>query len=873
MKKLLSFFILFNLLHIASRADHITGGEMSYTYLGTGGGTNQYRCILKLYMRCNSGRIFNNPTIISVFTQSDNSRVLDLDVPLNRREIISLNDPDPCISNPPTVCYEVGFYEFTLSLPSSTQGYIVTGQVNFRVSGIANLSNGYSQIGASYTMEIPGTFYNESNVKNHSAQFTGSDLVIVCANNPFKYSFGANDKDADDLRYSFCGAYRSSTGPTGGGGNNASASLPPPYQEVPYGNGFGGDNPLGIKVSINSKTGLIEGIAPSAGIYVVTVCVEEIRDGKVIATQRKDLQISITSCSLTAAVLLPEYQLCKDTKTLFLTNLSLSTLINAYYWELRNTAGNIIHTSTNPYVDYTFADTGIYNIKLVINQGQRCTDSTTAIARVYPGFKPAYSFVGICLGKPTNFTDATTSVYGTVNYWHWEFGNNRQNADTVDEKNPAYTFKEAGATNTAMVVADSKGCRDTLQKLVEVFEKPPIDLAFRDTLICPPDQLQLMVSGRGIFNWSPASQLVNPGSPMPFVAPLKTTTYYVDLDDDGCLNRDSVTIRVTDKVTLTAMNDTTICAGDPARLNIISNALTYSWTPASQLDNAASKIPMAITISDTRYKIVAGISKCLATEEINISTVPYPLVNAGNDTLICFDTKAQLNGTSNGTTLNWSPSSTLSNKSILNPVASPKTQTEYILTVNSNLGCPKPVSDSVIITVLADIEAFAGRDTSLVLGESLQLQAEGGIAYLWIPSNGLSAPNIPNPVAQFEEASNAVRYSVFVSNEAGCTDSAFITIKVFSTRPTVFVPTGFTPNGDGNNDILKPIAAGMKMIERFIVYNRYGQVVFNTSTNGKGWDGRINGQLQQTSTYVWMVQAVDYTGKKYQQKGTATLIR
>ena len=85
-------------------------------------------------MRCNSGRIFNNPTIISVFHKSDNSRVMDLDVALSRQEIISLNDPDPCISNPPTVCYEVGYYEFTLSLPPTSDGYIVAGQVNFRIS-------------------------------------------------------------------------------------------------------------------------------------------------------------------------------------------------------------------------------------------------------------------------------------------------------------------------------------------------------------------------------------------------------------------------------------------------------------------------------------------------------------------------------------------------------------------------------------------------------------------------------------------------------------------------------------------------------------------------------------------------------------------
>ncbi len=873
MKKLVTFFIVLLFSHFAARADHITGGEMSYTFINSANGTNQYRGTLKLYMRCNSGRIFNNPTIISIFHKSDNSRVMDLDVALARKEIISLNDPDPCISNPPTVCYEVGYYDFTLSLPPSSDGYIIAGQVNFRISGIANLSNGYSQIGASYTMEIPGTYYNQTNVINSSAHFTGSDLVIVCANNPFSYSFAASDADSDDLQYSFCEAYRSSTGPTGGGGNNATAPLSPPYKPVPYGNGFSGMNPLGNLVTIDSKTGLISGIAPNAGVYVVTVCVDEIRDGKVIATQRKDLQIAITSCSLTAAVLQPEYQLCKDTKSISLSNLSISTLINSYYWELKNANNAIVYTTTTPTVNYTFADTGLYNIRLVINRGQRCTDSTTSIARVFPGFKPNFNYQGICFTKPTEFKDATNSVYGTVNSWSWNFGDNGSEDDISIERNPVYTFLQAGQTTSTLVVTNTKGCRDTILKPIEIFVKPPIELAFRDTLICPPDQLQLRALGRGTFVWSPANQLINASTATATAAPLTTTKYYVDLDDDGCFNRDSILVRVTDKVTLAAMNDTTICAGDSIKLRLQTNGLIYNWTPANQLDNSSAAIPIAITANTTTYNVTVSISACKATEQIIVKTVPYPLVAAGNDTMFCFGSKAQLNGTSNATKFSWSPAGSLNNSSILKPVASPQITTVYVLSVTDNKGCPKTTSDSVTVIVLADINAYAGRDTAVVLGETIQLLAEGGTRYLWIPATGLSAANIPNPIAFFAEGYNSIRYKVLVYNLAGCADSAFISIRIFSTPPTIFVPTGFTPDGDGKNDVLRPIAVGMKKVDRFNIYNRYGQLVFSTTTNGRGWDGRINGQLQQTSSFVWLVEAVDYTGKKYVQKGTSTLVR
>ena len=132
-----------------------------------------------------------------------------------------------------------------------------------------SLENGYSQIGATYTCEIPGTSSGAGATVNNSARFTGSDLVIVCANNSFSYSFAASDPDGDQLSYHFCGAYRSTNA------GQVNAPLPPPFDFVPYGQGYGESAPLGPNVVVNQQSGLITGTAPSSGVYVVTVCVEE----------------------------------------------------------------------------------------------------------------------------------------------------------------------------------------------------------------------------------------------------------------------------------------------------------------------------------------------------------------------------------------------------------------------------------------------------------------------------------------------------------------------------------------------------------------------------------------------------------------------
>ena len=820
-------------------------------------------------MVCHTIRQFPNPAAISVFNRSTGARIMDRNVQLARTEDLRLNQTNPCITNPPEVCYRVGYYDFDITLPASADGYLISTQVIFRIEGINNLIRGYDNVGATYTGEIPGTAFVANGPQNSSARFTGNDLVEVCAENSFTYSFEANDPDGDQLRYSFCNAYN-------GGSFDASGNTPappPPYQSVPYSFNYSGSVPLGQNVHIDENTGVITGVAPTAGIYVITVCVEEIRNGVVIATQRKDLQINIAPCSIASATIPSLYLLCDSTKKITVSNQSTSTLIKTYNWKFLDASGASIFTSTSSSATYTFPDTGVYKIKLIINQNDPCTDSAIAEAKVYPGFSPGFNYKGICISKSTQFTDISTSVYGKVNSWSWDFGDNNSLTDVSSLQDPAYTYSTQGAKNVRLTVSDSKGCVDTVSNTVTITDKPPITLSFRDTLICVNDNVQLHANGNGVFSWSPSVDIINANSTSPTVSPTSTITYYVDLNDDGCLNRDSVLINVVDHVSLQTMNDTTICQGDAIQLNIVSNGLHYSWTPASQLDDATKQNPTATTNANTNYKVTAIIGSCSADAAINVTTVPYPSANAGNDTLICFQTNAQLHGIINGSSFTWSPQTSLFNANTLSPTTAPSQTTAYVLYAFDTKGCPKPGTDTVLVSVLPDINAFAGHDTSVVINQSLQLHATGGRFYKWSPPSGLSAINIADPVAIFDKEDESVRYRVLAYNEAGCVDSAFITVKVFKTLPSVFVPTAFTPNGDGRNDILKPIAVGMQRLDFFGVYNRWGQLIFSTSINDKGWDGTISGTPQSSGAYVWMVKAVDFTGAPYFEKGTVVLIR
>ena len=147
--------------------------------------------------------------------------------------------------------------------------------------------------------------------------------------------------------------------------------------------------------------------------------------------------------------------------------------------------------------------------------------------------------------------------------------------------------------------------------------------------------------------------------------------------------------------------------------------------------------------------------------------------------------------------------------------------------------------------------------------------------FMWSPATGLSATNIQNPIALLNSAivDGSITYIVRATNANGCYGEDAITVKVFTTGPDIFVPTAFTPNGDGRNDILRPIPVGIKQMNFFRIYNRWGQLVFSTSEMGKGWDGNISGQPQSTGNFVFMVEGVDYTGKIIFKKGNVMLIR
>jgi gliding motility-associated-like protein len=193
-------------------------------------------------------------------------------------------------------------------------------------------------------------------------------------------------------------------------------------------------------------------------------------------------------------------------------------------------------------------------------------------------------------------------------------------------------------------------------------------------------------------------------------------------------------------------------------------------------------------------------------------------------------------------------------------------------TVKDAIGC----TDTKILnlTTLNNLKINAGRDTGIFINQGIKLFAKdltnsNFISYKWEPNYKLNDANIQNPTAIIDKD---IDYFVTATNQVGCTATDTIHIDVYK-EIGIFVPTAFSPNNDYKNDILHAVPRGMKQLNYFKIFNRFGQVVFYSNIFANGWDGNINGVRQNTGSYIWIAEGIDIKGNVVSRKGYFTLVR
>ena len=178
--------------------------------------------------------------------------------------------------------------------------------------------------------------------------------------------------------------------------------------------------------------------------------------------------------------------------------------------------------------------------------------------------------------------------------------------------------------------------------------------------------------------------------------------------------------------------------------------------------------------------------------------------------------------------------------------------------------------------VIAAIPAIRYTAITALLNTPVQLSARNiGVSYLWTPPTGLNNSTIINPVFNY---SLQTEYTIRITSSSGCTITDTLLVRVPAQLPPVgksdiLVPKAWSPNGDGHNDKLITFTVNLKELRYFRIFNRWGQLVFETNIIGQGWDGMFKGQLQGIDTYQWIAEGIGNDGQVVKRAGNAVLIR
>ncbi len=737
--------LVFLLLSLQGFASHIVGGEMSYDYIGPGliPNTKQYKITLKLFRdELSGGASMPVSVYLGIFDGTQQYPLANQGYLVNktREDTVFVNPFPACVVNAAPISYHVGIYELNVDLPDNVNGYTVTYQTCCRVMPLENVDAASAAgTGSTYTCKIPPVIDN-------SAVFS-TVVDLICGNKPFTLDFSAKDPDSDSLTYSFCNAYDG--GPAVGSG--LINPDPPPYTSVPYFNGYTPGAPLGSAVKIDSTTGIISGVAPMVGRYLVGVCVKSFRNGVLLAEHRKDFIVKIGDCDFASAQLLPQPVTCNGFSVDF-ANGNQSPLNQDYFWDF-GVPSLSDDTSNLPDPTFTYPDTGRYVYKLVVNRNQPCGDSMTQTIDIYPGLFPGFTWNGQCVNSQIQFTDTTSSDFGVINSWNWNFGDPSSTADTSVLQNPLYMFPDPGLRTVTLIVGNTNGCVDTVSFPVDVVPKPIISNLFNDTTYCGKDTIQLHASAPpgGTYSWSPVSNILNENIADPLVFPTAPTEYILSFNQAGCVATDTVRLNpAMDLTTSISAPATDICEGDTILLTALTNrSPSFTWDPVSSLSSSSGPVTNIFPVDTTVYSLYSVWGKnCFDTSTISINVKKLALADAGVDTSFCVSSGGVMLNASGGDDYVWSPAFGLSDPNVSNPIANPPVPTLYKVSVGVS-GCTARKVDSVLVTPIMQAKvSLSYKDTTYCGKDTIQLRASApaGGSYSWSPALNILNENTADPL-------------------------------------------------------------------------------------------------------------------------------
>lgn len=821
----LIFFLGFH----KARASHAAGGELIYEYVND----TTYRLIFKFYRDCTG--INEGQTVDACYENNCNSQKGSL--LLNKLVTLpggAANGSEISVGCPayPTTCsglssalpgYREWWYEGIVKIPVKCNFW------KFSVSiGNRNLSSNLAGTGGTF-LYVEAYLNNASAPKNSSPYFSVKPVPYVCYGQPYTFNNGAIDPDGDSLSFEMLQPLTTSNMcPPNPYGMSYNTTANPPYNIKT--NPFQTNNTF----TLNPATGQMSFTPGLLGAHTITMLVKEFRNKILIGSIIRDIQVLVLTCGKQPTI--------KDTFSVFHND----SLLNGQ-----------IEACVDVPMSFCFNFTSDDASTILVAKDNHAV-AAPGSTMTYTGLK-TYSLNG-CLSWTPKATDVGLKIF------------------TVSVKDS--TCKPPGIS------------------VSQTFDLPinvkKVENHIKDTIICPDDSVMLFPINGTSFTWSVLPGGSDAGTlscihcSNPFARPYMNTTYLVTTNQYAYCNRniDTAVVRLKDRPENPgASNNSPICERDTLKLFAKNQSNSrYEWKgPNKFFDTRQNPFIDSARVIDTGYyflKVFSTVTGCGSVSDsthVFIKQPPNPAFELKDN--VCSGEPTEMKPYWNYFKVEdyyWQFDG-------VDKIDTTKYNTYFLtwlkngikhvsLTEKGKNGCTSlPYEHNINVHALPAAKIADPGKNSVCAGDSLLLEAYDidSIVYHWQPEK------------YFEEATGRTAFahvpqtgyiSVSAADVWGCIGKDSVMIKA---EPCcdVYLPDAFTPNGDGKNDKYRLITNGHHTLSVFRIVNRWGQEVFGTNDEKKGWDGTLNGKDQDIGVYYYYLKYKCMNGNQIEQRGSFMLIK
>lgn len=361
---------------------------------------------------------------------------------------------------------------------------------------------------------------------------------------------------------------------------------------------------------------------------------------------------------------------------------------------------------------------------------------------------------------------------------------------------------------------------------------------------------------------------------------------YLYVTDSICLLTDTaeITITVTDSLELSTTVDQELCVPVPIDLIAYTNGTADQFIWSSNINftdtlniNTADSVFTTTPPGPMTYYLEVSNAGCSLIDSVVVDFIGSSLILTANDS-ICAGDQTVITATNTNPAITfdylWEPDSVIVTPSITNTVTVAPNTTQYVyVTASSNTGCV--VEDSILITVSyipTGLVSATASEYTVPSGTTVSLYGSpAGYSYSWSPQTGLSNPNAQNTQATVDETT----LYTFTISDGICLRSDTVEVKVYQficDEPYLYIPNAFSPNGDNENDVLYVRGPAIKDMV-FRIYDRWGELVFESFDRLQGWDGTFRGKQMDPDVYDYYLKVICVDDVESIIKGNITLIR